>query len=168
MEILKISKKLWIFTGFYYDENTSIVKRFFGIFINIFIVVWLTMVIVVCVLYIYFNDELITESLLNVGYESVTAAVAVITFVELSLKKEKIVDLTRSIEEEVNRRINFKTVQIYENAEKYSECATKFPIIYSIILYDIAFPTYIVINYIYERINNNVNVKEWFNIYVFW
>lgn len=167
-EILRLPKRLWTFTGFYYDKNTSLFQRILGTIVNIFIVFYLSIVTSFILLFLHFDDDVSTESILNVGYEFVTAIAAILTFFVFLMKRNKLIEMTRKVQDDVNRRVNSDIIQFYLNAEKSCNYATKLPIIYFLTIYDITVPLYILANWLYETLIGDVNVEGWFYIYVIW
>lgn len=129
MEVLRLPKHFWMFCGFYFDESTSSIQRWLGIIVNILIVFYLSMVAIFVLLLLYFDDNVTTESILNIGYELVTSSAAVLTFIVVSLKKDELIGITI---QGVNRRIKPETIHFYKKAEKHCDYATKLPIIYSL------------------------------------
>lgn len=168
MEALRLPRQFWVFCGFYCDESTSLIQRILGHVVSFFIVFYLSMIAVLALLFLYFEDIVTTESILNVGYEFVTASAAVLTFFIVSFKKGKLIEMTKKLQNDVNRRVNSETIDFYQKAEYHCDYAMKLLIIYFVSVYVIAFPLYIFLNWIYESIIGDVNVEGWFSIYVFW
>lgn len=168
MEVIRLPKHFWMFCGFYFDESTSSIQRWLGIIVNILIVFYLSMLAIFVLLLLYFDDNVTTESILNIGYELVTSSAAVLTFIVVSLKKDELIGITIQLQQDVNRRNKPETIHFYEKAEKHCDYATKLPIIYSLLVFDVAFLLYILVNWVYEAIIGDVNVGGWFYIYVFW
>lgn len=169
METLKLTKQFWISFGFYYDEQTSFIRRYSGLAANLFIIFNLLLVTDFSILFLYKNcaeiPQKVFHSLFQISVEISTS----FTYILLSFETKRIIRLTKYIQQNVNQRLlSAETIDLYENAEKCCNNFTICPIEFGIIVYDGGYTILILMTWIYQSALGQVDVTKWLNIYVMW
>lgn len=168
MEVFTLTKKFWIFFGFYSDENTSSTRIFCGKLGNLMLSMCL-LIFFLSVAMLFTTDKLHSiEDAFHSIFEMVIVAIAMPTYIALLLQKKRFIELVIDFQSIVNNRLSPERKFIYEMAERKCEIFTKWPLILGVVTYTIGFPSIIFITWTYQRRFGIVNTSEWFNVFVMW
>lgn len=168
MEILKKIRRYWTAFGYYYDENTSLTRRIFGIFANVLTMAALAMLNCFSIIYLCTERNLSMEKVFHCLVEITVATTVTLTYILLNLEKGKIIDLTKKFQNDVNDQLNVQSIVLFENVEKESEEYIRWPLRFCYVFYNAAFPLLQFSFWIYQAIFSDVDPTRWPNIYTMW
>lgn len=168
MEILKLTRTFWTFTGFYYDKKTSSFNRLVSIVANGFIVFNLIMVIVLSVIYLHERCAQTAEKVFHVMFQILVGLSVLITYAVLTLGKRRLIVLTKNLQEHVNHWLRDDTKGFFEKAERQCEMFTRWPITFCVLVYNGAFPLLIFFSWARDVYLDRVDVSSWLNVYLVW
>lgn len=166
MKILKFTKTYWKIFGFYCDDNDSNSLRVLGHSLNFLTSFILSVMTIFSIAYLWMKDGLKAQDVAHILYLVVVASSSVVTNLVVIRKRNEFINLIKSLEMQVRKRLNEKNIQIYENAERKSDLTLIMPLTILMPFYFVIFPFIQFVYWMRDIARGEIDVSRWFNIYI--